>query len=318
MKLKWLPNLRSPKESEQPPEQALSKRREQVRRAQRTHRERKEAYTKALEAEVLQLRTNEANLMQETQRLNAAVKRLKATLDLNGIQVPWSESDEVTSDASSPEDVSTRSIVTIEDIRTERRIRVRQAAVLPQTAVPTLPSQKPRVKQQEASNTSVACDRGYPDPSGKASTCMKDSDLASLGVDFVLTLESPCLSHMEHTLNDSSAPAGHALTASAPLLFRGSSGTTAQVNGSPSWEVPNTGLDRLLDLSSNLPLAEEITPVQAWNHIRCHPEFNRLEVQRLQDLASKLLKHVECHGFGAVIELSTFEGLANEAMRHAG
>lgn len=125
--------------------------------------------------------------MQETQRLNAAVKRLKATLDLNGIQVPWSGSDEVTSDASSPEDVSTRSIVTIEDIRTERRIRVRQAAVLPQTAVPTLPSQKPRVKRQEASNTSVACDRGYPDPSGKASTSIKDSDLASLGVDFVLT-----------------------------------------------------------------------------------------------------------------------------------
>lgn len=137
-----------------------------------------------MEVEVLQLRTNEANLMQETRRLNAAVNRLKATLDLNGIQVPWSESDEVTSGASSPEDVSTRSVVTIEDIRTERRIRVRQAAVLPQTAVPTLHSQKPRVNQQEAGNT---INRGYPDPSGKVSTCMKDSDLASLGVDFVLT-----------------------------------------------------------------------------------------------------------------------------------
>lgn len=101
---------------------------------------------------------------------------------------------------------------------------------------------------------------------------------------------------MEQTLKDSSPPAGHALTASAPLLFRGSSGPTAQTNGPPSWEVPNTGLDRLLDLSSNLGLAEEITPVQAWNHIRCHPEFNRLEVQQLQDLAGKLLKHVECHG----------------------
>lgn len=119
--------------------------------------------------------------MQETQRLNAAVKTLKATLDRHGIQVPWSESDGVTSDVSSPEDLPTRSVVTIEDIRTERRIRVRQAAVLPQTAVP---SQEPRVNQQEAGNTSV---RGYSDPSGKASTCMKDSDLASLGVDFVLT-----------------------------------------------------------------------------------------------------------------------------------
>lgn len=122
--------------------------------------------------------------MQETQRLNAAVKKLKETLHLHGIQVPWSESDVVTSDASSPEDLSVRSVVTIEDIRTERRIRVRQAAVLPQTAVPTLHSQKPRVTQQEAGNTS---DRGYSDPSGKASTCMKDSDLAGLGVDFVLT-----------------------------------------------------------------------------------------------------------------------------------
>jgi hypothetical protein len=54
----------------------------------RTHRERKEAYTKSLELEVVQLRANEAKILQETKRLYTELTALKRLLAENGIQVP--------------------------------------------------------------------------------------------------------------------------------------------------------------------------------------------------------------------------------------
>jgi hypothetical protein len=54
----------------------------------RTHRERKEAYTKCLENEVVQLRANEARIMQETKTLYAEINLLRNTLRQNGIPVP--------------------------------------------------------------------------------------------------------------------------------------------------------------------------------------------------------------------------------------
>jgi hypothetical protein len=50
-----------------------------------THRERKEAYIKSLENEVLQLRTNEAKILQETRTLYSEIGRLKRILDQHGI-----------------------------------------------------------------------------------------------------------------------------------------------------------------------------------------------------------------------------------------
>lgn len=56
----------------------------------RTHRERKEAYTKSLELEVIQLRANEAKIMQETKMLYAEITNLKSMLMRHGIEVPVS------------------------------------------------------------------------------------------------------------------------------------------------------------------------------------------------------------------------------------
>lgn len=53
-----------------------------------THRERKEIYIKSLETEVLQLRTNEANLLQETRSLYGEIGQLKRLLTELGVQLP--------------------------------------------------------------------------------------------------------------------------------------------------------------------------------------------------------------------------------------
>lgn len=54
----------------------------------RTHRERKEIYIKSLETEVLHLRTNEANLLQEAQGLYAEINQLRRLLTEHGVQLP--------------------------------------------------------------------------------------------------------------------------------------------------------------------------------------------------------------------------------------
>jgi hypothetical protein len=56
---------------------AYLKRREQVRRAQRTHRERKESYIHALESEVLQLRTKSRKVEEQNDALNLEVALLR-------------------------------------------------------------------------------------------------------------------------------------------------------------------------------------------------------------------------------------------------
>ena len=54
----------------------------------RTHRERKEAYIKSLESEVLQLRTNEAKILQETRTLYTEIEKLKDIILQHGIELP--------------------------------------------------------------------------------------------------------------------------------------------------------------------------------------------------------------------------------------
>ncbi|KAF2846864.1 hypothetical protein T440DRAFT_471564 [Plenodomus tracheiphilus IPT5] len=75
----------SPQDSQQDTTTPQQKRKEQIRRAQRTHRERKEAYTASLEAEVIQLRANEARILQETKALYAEVGFLKGLLTTAGV-----------------------------------------------------------------------------------------------------------------------------------------------------------------------------------------------------------------------------------------
>lgn len=110
------------------------------------------------------------------------------------------------------------------------------------------------------------------------------------------SLERPCLAHMEGALKDSSAPHGHVLTLSAPLLYQAPAETTSQTH-SHSWSIPKESLECLLKLSPNLSSTDEVTPIQAWDYIRRHPAFHLLEVDKLRSLAERLRQHVECHGY---------------------
>jgi hypothetical protein len=63
------------------------------------------------------------------------------------------------------------------------------------------------------------------------------------------------------------------------------------------WQIPATGIERLLQLSTSIPISEgELTPVQAWHVLRQHPSFSGLDLARLRALMQTLIKGVKCYG----------------------
>ena len=130
-----------------------------------------------------------------------------------------------------------------------------------------------------------------PKPQDLASSASLDNP--QIGIDFVLSLEQPCLGH---TRGDggvtSEEPSGHALTAQAPLL----TSAPSELTPSSSWQIPAIEIDRLLDLSSQLDLLGEVTPVQAWSRIRAYPKFDKLSRDSLEGLKQALMVEVHCYG----------------------
>lgn len=90
----------------------------------------------------------------------------------------------------------------------------------------------------------------------------------------------------------SGEPTGHALTMQAALLSQ-----APNLESDHSWEIPAVELDRLLNLSFNLDLDGEVTPVQAWNRIRSHPGFRKLTPSALQSLSQAIAEKVACFGY---------------------
>ncbi|KAK9343953.1 hypothetical protein V1522DRAFT_437801 [Lipomyces starkeyi] len=325
------------KDAEEQPavtQHAHLKRREQVRKAQRTHRERKEAYVRALEDEVLQLRTNEANILQEAKNLHAEIGRLKSILTQHGIELQSEvNSSTIYQDRDDYDISSGHSVISLRNnVITGQQLHVKEgssdlasgdegfflsgssAGSGPRTV--NLVSRAQYLSRDYPSSTSAPIlsptEVSGTSSSARSPNSMVDLDLTSIGIEFVLTLESPCLSHIPSNSKEPSAPTGHALTASAPLLFRAPPAQTSQFPTSTGWETTTAGLERLLALSSNLELKDEVTPVQAWNYILQHPAFDGIDLDLLGRLTRKLLKHVVCHGFGGVIEQAIFENCVLE------
>ncbi|KAJ4302717.1 hypothetical protein N0V90_001607 [Kalmusia sp. IMI 367209] len=303
------------------PQNRHQRRREQVRRAQKTHRERKEAYIKSLETEVIQLRANEARLFQETKRLYTEMSVIKNLLLENNIPIPPGPqiSDNINLDDS--EETFEFSIRSISTKLKEQRIHVRKQtrrgdeARGPSDAFPCKYCIKSdhhllelNLSASESDTTSPALEAGI--IYNQEDKAVSQLDPTAIGMDFILSLEAPCLGHIP-TREDhqaSSTPSGHALMASATLLHHHHPSTSDKYsNSSPTWRVHESGVERLLALSSSIPLDGEMTPVQAWDQIRRHPQYETLEWARLERLKAALLAHVKCYGFGGVIPQDVFE-----------
>jgi hypothetical protein len=124
----------------------------------------------------------------------------------------------------------------------------------------------------------------------------------------LVSLESPCLDHI--TSADPEVSNGHALMVSATILHHNHSPVSDghHHHTHDHWQMPASGIERLLQLAESMPKKDhELTPVQAWDLLRKHPEFEGLEVERLGVLKSTLVQGIKCYGYGGVIDQGAFD-----------
>ncbi|AEO54461.1 hypothetical protein MYCTH_2297066 [Thermothelomyces thermophilus ATCC 42464] len=215
---------RGPKPDSKP---ALTRRQELNRQAQRTHRERKELYIRALEDEVLRLKEIFSNISQDKERLAEENRQLKALLAQHGLGVSLPGGGVLDDSASNP---SIGYSPSASMAGSYAPTSSNTTAFTP----PPLYSESSGARGDGMSPNSAA----YPHSNhqhqlfGQGGVVAENGDEAQptgnsnidyeqAGIDFVLTLERPCMNHLPWMLERGAAtgvrePCGHALMASCP------------------------------------------------------------------------------------------------------
>ncbi|TKX24234.1 transcription factor-like protein 12 [Elsinoe australis] len=312
---------RGPKPDSKP---AMTRRQELNRQAQRTHRERKEQYIKALEQEVLRLKELYANTTRERDVAVSDNQRLRDILKVHGIHF-----DMATPSASYG---TTMPSYTGSVSGSASGSFGRQDSNTTGFSPSPIHSRQSPHQMQTGSASQIPNNRGL--------------DMDQLGIDFVLALERPCMEHMQYLVvrshNADGQPfhhpmeraddiehdhmSGHALMATCPPY--------SHVMEKPGEPYPHQmpqgmskpDLRRLLELSARLPTeGGEITPVRAWMQIQSNERCSQMTKQDFELVQADLLSKVRCYGFGAVLEefevadaintvFAAREGMANNNM----
>lgn len=291
------PKRRGPKPDSKP---ALTRRQELNRQAQRTHRERKELYIKALEQEVLRLKENFSNVSRDKETLAEENRQLKQLLAQHGI--PWGGTGGVDELVQNPS------------------IGYTSSGSISGSYAPGSQGYSPPPIQANSNPNFLGS--ASPDLSmnghGRSTAqqqVQQGVDYDQAGIDFVLTLERPCMDHMQFLVERASEPegdpCGHALMASCPpdpfvennpeVPF-GHGPNHMNGNAPKTWDLSKPDLANLLDLSKRLNLDGEITPVMAWGMVLAHPRFSELRTEDFENMCQELGGKVRCYGFGAVLE----------------
>ncbi|RFU24062.1 hypothetical protein B7463_g12276, partial [Scytalidium lignicola] len=291
------PKKRGPKPDSKP---ALTRRQELNRQAQRTHRERKELYIKALEQEVMRLKENFTKVSQDKDTLSEENRQLKALLAQHGI--PWTGTGGV------------------DELSAARSAGYTSSGSISGSYAPGSQSYSPP-PQQHFSQYSPA--PFHPegvehDPTKERSIAQQQIqqgvDYDQAGIDFVLTLERPCMDHIPMLLERADTlegdPCGHALMVSCPPNYHYDQNPDVpfghkaipNAGGQKTWDIGKGDLASLMDLSKRLNLDGEITPVMAWGMVLAHPRFSELTSSDFGVICDELAAKTRCYGFGAVLE----------------
>ncbi|KAF2831340.1 hypothetical protein CC86DRAFT_401879 [Ophiobolus disseminans] len=280
---------RGPKPDSKP---ALTRRQELNRQAQRTHRERKELYIKALEQEVLRLKETFASTTRERDAFAEENRRLKELLMAHGI----------TFDLSSPPNNGMAHVGSSTYGSSSGSI----SGYGPGSASTGYTSPPSFQHRGSISHDSMGQQpMNLQHQHHQAGPQQNGLDYDQIGIDFVLTLERPCMDHMQFLMvrahDAEETISGHALMATAP--------PDSHIANCPQEKYPHQMPDitmpdlmKLLDLSNRLPLDGEITPIMAWAKIIQDESFKELSREEIEVMKAELLAKVRCYGFGAVLE----------------
>jgi len=322
----------------------------------RTHRERKEQYARELEFEVLRLKQllhevfaekhaavsarDEAlkqrdELIAENSQLRQALQQSSAGLPVArhvpalSLQSGMSSGLGVAADSGAP-------------LKSE--LTSRQTSIMDVMETQVLPS---RVPQNEEFRHQAFVSTGpqqLDDQITRSPLKGKGRiDYDALGLDFILTLERPCMHHMQYlnirahnptalvaddgmlTAEPLDVPddgemqhlSGHALMSTAPSL--------RQIIDEPSTfhhphlpTLQRGDLERLLNLSQRLNVQEvELPPVRAWTRIVEDQRTERLglTIEQFGSVKAALLPKVRCYRFGAVVTEQDVAGALDSVFR---
>lgn len=298
------PKKRGPKPDQKP---AKNDKIERNRKAQRSHRERKERYIRNLEQELQRLREAYTAAIKEKVTVMEENKQLHAILKQNGIAFPYSSQiQEQTIIPAGNIPATTQGIAQIQFDHDHGHDY----------------SQHGHDHSHHAHPYSSPPQTGFSSGGGQG-TVLGDQQItpeqySRIAINLVLGLEKPCSDHMQKlaTLShqNSGYIQGHVLMVSCPP----ESHTTANPN--QEWGLRTVDLDpeplgtlfnmQVLDAERKRYLEGldgELTPMAAWTKITTHPRFHELTIQDFDTLTEVLSKRVGCHGFGAVIEEAEVE-----------
>ncbi|KXS95095.1 hypothetical protein AC578_9590 [Pseudocercospora eumusae] len=321
---------------------APSEKLERNRQAQRTHRERKEQYTKDLELEVMRLKelfTQSAQerdaavqsrdvITHERDQLREEVQRLKEIVQISASSSGTDSGYDgisMTCGATRNSSLSTsdgyHGLLANAPLQEVAATSVWELSETRGFASDGASYQEPTIKieqhiRREDSTKTLQLMRELA-PTGV--------DYDELGIDFVLTLEKPCMGHIQYLhvrahnfqTADGEMPgqpmevpddgenqhiSGHTLMATAPtyshIMDKPASKYPAQMP-----QVKRPDLLQLLNLSNQLQVNEvEVPPVRAWIKLMQDERMKLLSVHDIAILKEKLLKKVHCYRFGAVID----------------
>ncbi|KAL4952710.1 hypothetical protein BDW69DRAFT_195439 [Aspergillus filifer] len=322
---------RGPKPDSKP---ALTRRQELNRQAQRTHRERKEQYIRALESEVARLR--EA-YTQEISAANLAVHQhremIASVSEENNYLKEILTAHNINFEAELDHRKSERSVPAFHSSPGAGGSVASQTGVTSMTGhtystPPTTMSSSgmsPKAIGQDKVDFSSIPDIG---PTSQAMPAIPCDALAAidrrppaagggifednpqLQVDFILALESPCREHTDYLCrrsvneaDDEDMPfSGHALMATCPPPSYIANTTSEQTYPHKTYDLPHANLSTLLNLSRQLVTEGQVTPIMALQALKSHEMYSRLTCDDVKLIMDTLETKVRCYGFGAVLE----------------
>ncbi|KAJ5198657.1 uncharacterized protein N7498_007774 [Penicillium cinerascens] len=296
----------------------LFKRREQLRKAQRTHRLRKDQYFKNLESEVLRLRANEMKLVLQVQNLRSQIDVLHGIVDKQELSVlpaaPFIDLKAAENAgvgltvATSPVQYhgniqngisSWGSRVGTESEETNSPLGLSGENIYPNShgqLIGSANGQQPDLPFRAPAFTSPFQPM---EPQSRCAEKSSNQKMTDMGMEFVLALEHPCLPHLERHPDK---PNGHSLLTSATLVHSHDHQYASSMLSkyAPSTYNPAFIFDKLLALSEELVLDDELSPTQAWCYILQQSWVNNLDGVKLRELSASLLKLIKCHGSSTI------------------
>ncbi|KAK2850630.1 hypothetical protein FQN49_005479 [Arthroderma sp. PD_2] len=341
------PRRRGPKPDSKP---AQTRRQELNRQAQRTHRERKEQYIRALEVEISRLRegyTNDVNganlsIMQHRQALEELKEEnrvLREALASHGINVEAELEKRKAATHTTPQGSSYGGSTSVSQSQTAPDVGGMNYLGTPETSIS--PGRSPGTTMSDVAQQHTAGSSnpyfGSPIPQPGAGSGLSSDGISGestvvsntpgvfdvdpqLGIDFVLHLEKPCNGHLEflcrraHDDDNQEAVSGHMLMATCPPGSVIATTERGQLYPTKTYDLPPANLNTLLNLSKQLVTDDEITPIMALQLLRNHEAYSYLTKEDVAHMMDDLAAKVRCYGFGAVLENFEFMDSLNSVL----